>query len=72
MYVSLSADLDISVIVRWTVELIFFVRTPVGTAYPNGTSKEGRTLDVSAKKLSVSLTLALARRVTVTGIFRSL
>ena len=32
MYVSLSADLDISVNVRWTVELIFFVRTPVGTA----------------------------------------
>ena len=40
--------------------------------YPNGTSKEGRTLDVSTKKLSVSLTLALARRVSVTGIFRLL
>ena len=40
------------------------------TAYPNGTSKEGRTLDVSTKKLSVSLTLALARLVTGTWIFR--
>ncbi len=72
MYVSLSADLDISVNVRWTVGTYLLVRTPVGTAYPNGTSKEGRTLDVSTKKLSVSLTLALARRVTVTGIFRLL
>ena len=39
-------------------------------AYPNGTSKEGRASDLSAKKLSVSLTLALARHVTVTWIFR--
>ena len=72
MYVSLSADLDISVNVRWTVGTYLYIRTSVGTAYPNGTSKEGRTLNVSTEKLSVSLTLALARRVTVTGIFRSL
>jgi hypothetical protein len=72
MYVSLSADLDISVNVRWTVGTYLYIRTSVGTAYPNGTSKEGRASDVRTKKLSVSLTLALVRRVTVTGILRSM
>ena len=50
--------------------VVFYLLSRVASStYPNGTSKEGRTLDVSTKKLSVSLTLSLARRVTVTGIF---
>jgi len=38
------------------LELIFLVRTYVGTAYSNGSSKEGKTDDVRTRKLSVSLT----------------
>ena len=54
------------------VPRVHYQDIPRDGAYPNGTSKEGRTSDVSTKKLSVSLTLALARCVTVTGRFISL
>jgi hypothetical protein len=52
------------------LELIFYVCKPVGTAYSNGASKEGKATDGQTMKLSVSLTSSLVWCVTVTWIFR--
>jgi hypothetical protein len=52
------------------LEHIFYVCKPVGTAYSNGTSKEGRATDGQMEKLSVSLTMSLVWCITVTWIFR--
>ena len=52
------------------VEFTHELRPSSNTTYPNGTSKEGRASDGNTKKLSVSLTLALAWCITVTRTFR--
>ncbi len=70
MYVSLSADLDISVNVRWTVGTYLLCTYVCRHCLSEQNKKEGRASDLSTKKLSVSLTLALARLVTGTWIFR--
>jgi hypothetical protein len=51
-----SADLDISLNGLWTVGTYLLRMKAKSSAYPNGTSEEGRMEGRQTKKLSVSLT----------------